>query len=223
MYKFVTIFFLFFLPTFLSAQNRIKNEVKKIRVSGIILSESTNTPIPFAAIYIKNSLNRTVADSDGFFSIMAQPNDTIIMSELGFDTYFFIVPKDTTEVSTIERLRATGIPNIAEQPEEKIDDLHLYNFERLGREFGDNIFIRSIEQQRRLRTIFKEQYQREWIYYNYGYVHPRIYRLEPLITRPNNFINPYNWVLFKQDWEMGKFNDPDVHLDMHDWIWRGSY
>jgi hypothetical protein len=201
-----------------------ENGEGKIRVSGIVINEETEEPVPFAAVYIKNTLYGTVADQDGYFTILAQPSDTLVFAQEGYAPNYTIIPIETkdTQFSTVERLRWDDayIPELSAYPWE---ELNMYNFDRLGTELKDNVFIQSVEKQRNLNNVFRQQYQREWIYYNYGYAHPRMYRLSPFLHRPNNLINPYNWIMFKQNWEMGLYNDQEVNLDMDSWYWDGGY
>ena len=67
-----------------------------LQLSGVIIESGTNRPIPYATVYETSSYTGTAANSEGFFSLVAQPGDTIRFQAVGFATKDFILP-DSTE------------------------------------------------------------------------------------------------------------------------------
>lgn len=52
-------------------------------VNGVVLEEATSEPLAGAAVQVKNSLNGTIADADGKFSITVSPGETLLVSYIG--------------------------------------------------------------------------------------------------------------------------------------------
>jgi hypothetical protein len=67
---------LFFVSGFCTAQNVVK---------GIVVDSATFTPLPYVNIQLKSSTRGTSTDSQGSFSILASPRDTVIFSIVGYE------------------------------------------------------------------------------------------------------------------------------------------
>ena len=65
-----------------------------VQFSGMVLDGATSqlTPVPFAAVQVKGEGRGTYANLDGFFSIVARKQDTILFSALGYEDALFIIP-----------------------------------------------------------------------------------------------------------------------------------
>lgn len=63
-----------------------------IQLSGVVATNDTVRPIPYATIYIPNRTMGTVTDYDGFFSMVVHKGDTLEFSSMGFKTGEFWVP-----------------------------------------------------------------------------------------------------------------------------------
>lgn len=62
-----------------NAQNR--------RVSGTVIDAHTKEPVSFASVYFSIAHAGHVSDSSGNFSLVARPNDTLVISYTGYETY----------------------------------------------------------------------------------------------------------------------------------------
>lgn len=97
-----TLFFIFLFTTTLTyAQvGGNGNDRHVIQVSGaIVTNDSARQVIPNVAVYLKGRMNSSITSGrDGFFSIAAQPNDTIVFNHFGFELEKLWVP-DTLEGS----------------------------------------------------------------------------------------------------------------------------
>lgn len=71
-------------------------ERKLIQFSGVVVSGDSLSPVPFTNIIIKNSYRGTMSDFYGFFSFVAQEEDTIEFSSVGFKKSRFIIPDTLT-------------------------------------------------------------------------------------------------------------------------------
>lgn len=94
---FQKVFFLFML---LVAANDLLAQEKKenglIQFSGVIVDGDSLTPIPFAHVLVKNTHRGTISDYYGFFSFVAQKNDTLEFSSVGYKKAYFIIPDTLT-------------------------------------------------------------------------------------------------------------------------------
>ncbi|GLR17589.1 SusC/RagA family TonB-linked outer membrane protein [Portibacter lacus] len=68
-------------------------------VSGVIISEVDQQPLPGASISVRNATTGTITDIDGKFSINANANDSLEVSFLGFET--LIVKVDLSSVMNL--------------------------------------------------------------------------------------------------------------------------
>src|SRR2546421_618971 len=89
---------IFFTSLTLHAQQKLGskpagNDKKLVQVSGIITTMATgkSTPVPYVIVRIKNSFRGTIAGVDGFYSIPAQPHDTLDYYAIGFKRQYFII------------------------------------------------------------------------------------------------------------------------------------
>ncbi|NNC83740.1 MAG: carboxypeptidase-like regulatory domain-containing protein [Flavobacteriales bacterium] len=63
-----------------------------IQFSGIIVTGDSLTPVPYANIIIENTNRGTTSDFYGYFSFVAQENDTVLFSALGYRKSRFVIP-----------------------------------------------------------------------------------------------------------------------------------
>lgn len=79
-----------------------------IQFSGFVRDAQTNSPIPFAAIYIQYENRGTISGYDGFFNFVVGKGDTIIVKSLGYKEFKIAIPVDLditsfTKEITLER------------------------------------------------------------------------------------------------------------------------
>ena len=65
-----------------------------IQLSGLIYETETKIPVPYANIFIHRSNRGTVSQANGFFSIIATPQDTIQITVMGFKKKKIVVPRE---------------------------------------------------------------------------------------------------------------------------------
>lgn len=68
-----------------------------IQFSGIIVTGDSLAPVPYTNIIIENTNRGTTSDFYGYFSFVAQENDTILFSALGFRKSRFVIPDSLSE------------------------------------------------------------------------------------------------------------------------------
>ncbi len=91
---FLSIAMLIFIFHFSKAQDN--GPRKLIQFSGVIISGDSLSPVPFTNIIIKNSQRGTMSDFYGFFSFVAQLQDTVEFSSVGFKKSIYIIPDTLT-------------------------------------------------------------------------------------------------------------------------------
>lgn len=97
----------------LSFTNKAQNIA--IQFSGLVVENFSREPTSFCAVYKKNSERGTIADNQGFFSLVVEPGDTIIFQCLGFKTKSIIIPLQVQYNSYIQNiLMETDIINLKE-------------------------------------------------------------------------------------------------------------
>lgn len=62
-----------------------------VKVSGTIVNQNNN-PIPFVNIIIPVKHKGTISDEDGHFSFLANENDTLLFSCMGYKTTTYVLP-----------------------------------------------------------------------------------------------------------------------------------
>lgn len=67
-----------------------------ILLTGVVVTGDSLTPLPYTNIVIKNKNTGTSADERGIFSFMADHQDTVIFSSIGFKDSRYIVPDSLT-------------------------------------------------------------------------------------------------------------------------------
>lgn len=74
-----------------------------IQLSGVVLEEDSvsGRPIPGVHIYVPKAGRGTTSNGMGFFSMPVLVNDEIIISAVGYNQQFFIVPASSKEYETI--------------------------------------------------------------------------------------------------------------------------
>lgn len=73
----------FLIPFSLAAQNG--------KISGKVLSHDDNKPLPDVSVQVKGKTGGTVTDENGFFSVTAVANDTLIFSYVGYEVAEMVV------------------------------------------------------------------------------------------------------------------------------------
>ena len=92
---------------FLTSVSLNGQEKHLIQYTGRVFNEFVS-PLPFAHIIISNKDLGTISDRDGKFSFVVEPNDTVIISNLGYKKARVIIPDTlSTKFFTRDVLLAT--------------------------------------------------------------------------------------------------------------------
>jgi hypothetical protein len=85
---------LLFLLIFIagSAQAQTKEKKPLIQFSGVVVSNDSLKPIPFASVMIRNASRGTITDFYGFFSFVAMQGDTVDFNYIGYKPEYYVIP-----------------------------------------------------------------------------------------------------------------------------------
>ena len=79
-----------------AAQATEKKHTQLVQLSGVVVDRDSVRGIPYVANVIKRSNDGVIAGSNGYFSFIVIPGDTILFQALGYTTNAYIVPDTLT-------------------------------------------------------------------------------------------------------------------------------
>ena len=86
------------LGVFLALSSQAQVEEKKlVQFSGVVVTSDSLDPVPFTNVIIHNTRRGTMTDIYGYFSFVAEVQDTIIFSAIGYQRSSYVVPEDLEE------------------------------------------------------------------------------------------------------------------------------
>lgn len=111
---FFTIVFLFLAGTGNNAFSQGKRQV--IQFSGVVVGEDSTSGVPGVHIYVPKAGRGTTSNGYGYFSMPVLANDSVVISAVGYQKQYFIIPEtdgqgitvaiellsDTTYLPTVE-------------------------------------------------------------------------------------------------------------------------
>ncbi len=170
-------------------------ETKPIQISGTLLDAESLEPLPFVSVLIRNSNRGTVANADGFFTLLAQTGDTIQFSIVGYMPTQLLVPAELTgeRYALIELMQKETVV---------LQELEVYpwpsalQFQQafFGLKLPKSQEERNREVQAKLQQTIKETYPSEKYYYE-QWKNRQLYELTGQIP-PNHFLDPRRWAEF---------------------------
>jgi hypothetical protein len=204
-------FFLFACITFNGLSAQEENE-DLIQFSGVVVTMDSLSPVPFASISVKSTSRGTTSDYYGYFSFVAQPNDTLIFSSIGFRDSDFVVPDD------LEGNRYSLIHSMLQDTVE-IDEVEIFpwptpeqfkeaflaldlpddDIEIMRRNLSEDLMAdkaAAMPMNGSLNFKWQNQQRANQLYFTGQY-------------RPNNLLNPIAWAQFIQAWKRGDFKKKD--------------
>ena len=183
-----------------------------IQFSGVVVTMDSLSPVPFATIMVKNTSRGTTSDYYGYFSFVAQANDTLIFSSIGFKDSDFVVPDDLEgnryslihsmlqDTVELEEVEIYPWPTPAQFKEAFLAlDLPDDNLEIMRRNLSADLMAEKaalMPMNGRLNFKVQNQQRANQLYFTGQY-------------RPNNLLNPIAWAQFIQAWKRGDFKKKD--------------
>ena len=189
-----------------------EEDANLIQFSGVVVTMDSLSPVPFATIMVQNTSRGTVSDYYGYFSFVAQANDTLIFSSVGFKDSDFVVPDD------LEGNRYSLIHSMLQDTVE-LDEVEIYpwptpaqfkeaflaldlpddDIEIMRRNLSADLMAEkaaAMPMNGSLNFKFENQQRANQLYFAGQY-------------RPNNLLNPIAWAQFIQAWKRGDFKKKD--------------
>ena len=203
--------FTFLLLLFLASVSFAQAQQKKgklIQFSGVVVSGDSLQPIPFVNIMIKNTYYGTVSDYYGYFSFVAQENDVIEFSALGYKKNYFRIPDSLEEArySLIQMLNGDTI---------LLSTAVIYPWptkEQFKQAFL-NLELPNDDMARAQRNLEREAMRQRGETMGMDGAMNQKYYMQQRNSRmyyagqlpPNNLLNPIAWAKFIQAWKNGDF------------------
>lgn len=192
------------------SSNVIAQEQKDVLIqfSGVLLTADSLESVPFANIIIKNSHRGTISDYFGYFSFVAEPQDTIVFSYVGFKDSEFVIP-DTLKSKNYSLIQMMSADTFLlqeaviypwptkEQFRQAFLDLRLPEDDK-------QIAMRNLERaDMRDRMEMMGMDGSENFKFAMQQNSARLYYAGQL--PPNNLLNPLAWARFIKAWKNGDF------------------
>ena len=74
-----------------SAKSQFIKMTDIVIVAGYVFEETNGEPLPYVNVYVKRTRIGTITDSEGYFMIKANVNDTLTFSSLGYDRKYVVI------------------------------------------------------------------------------------------------------------------------------------
>jgi hypothetical protein len=208
------IFFITGIFTFFSAvtfaQKKESPNNNLIQFSGIVVEGDSLRPVPYTSIMIKNSYRGTVSDYFGYFSFVAQKNDTIEFSAIGFRDAAFVIPDTlTTNTYSLIQVLATDTVYLNTAVIYPWPSKEQFKQAFLQLNIPDDDLARA--QKNMARADIKERMVGMSAdgslnhKYSMQQVQSKLYYAGQL--PPNNLLNPIAWSKFIKAWKNGDFKN----------------
>ena len=179
-----------------------------ILLTGVVVTGDNLTPLPFTNIVVINNNTGTSTDSNGVFSFMANQNDTIVFSSVGFKNGRYVVSDSLTR-------RHYSIVQIMSNDTVYLRETIIYPWKSYE-EFGDELVMMqpppTDDDRARVNLSNAQLYERYTTIFmdgdaNYKYQSKLIseeayYRGQ---IPPYQIFNAFAWVEFVKSWKRGDY------------------
>ncbi len=194
----------------LLAQDAPEQQDSVIQFSGLIVAEENGEliPLPLTNVLLKESGRGTYADVEGFFSIVAVKGETVVFSQIGYESVEYVIPDTLThnrysiyQLMTKDSINLPG-PVIYPWPSRehfKIEFLALNIPDELQDRAESNLATAVITRLRDNLPADGAETGSYYLkreaesYYSFGQ------------AKPMNILNPIAWGKFFKAWKNGDF------------------
>ncbi|MFB6257487.1 MAG: carboxypeptidase-like regulatory domain-containing protein [Flavobacteriales bacterium] len=213
-------FILFVFPLFLclSIPSKGKAQQKEgsgkdsnlVQFSGVVVRNDSLTPIPFTNIVIAREQRGTMADAQGYFSLVAKENDTIYFSAVGYKQSHFVIP-DTLDKTSYSLIHAMERDTV----ELKETTVYPWPTKEQFKEAFLNAKIPSDDIDRARKNLAQARMQKRMENMDMG---PQLNFQQKMQEHqskvyyagqapPMSILNPSAWAEFIKAWRNGRFTD----------------
>ena len=205
LYYYILLFIFNVLPLLTLSQN---DDKKLVQFSGVVVTADSIQPIPFTNIIIANTNLGTSTDYYGYFSFVAQKNDSIVFSALGFKKDTFFIPDTITgqRYSLIQVMTRDTIM-LSETVIYPWPTVEEFKEAFLNLEIPDDdleIARKNLDKQELQMRAEAMRMNGSMNYRNYmQQATSKLYYAGQ--TTPISILNPFAWAEFIKAWKEGKF------------------
>lgn len=183
-----------------------------IQFTGVVVSNDSVNPVPFAHIIDLSRHSGTISDYFGYFSFVAHKGDTIRFTSVGYKTSYFYIPDSLsgnkyslihvmhTDTVLLDELKKYPWPN-KEQFADAFVNTKIPNddYKRAEANLNDEAMAAYAEQ-----IPMNGSMNFNW---SMQQVQNKLYYAGQL--PPNNLLNPIAWAKFIKAWKNGDFKKKD--------------
>jgi hypothetical protein len=186
----------------------IKHNRDLVQFSGVVVEGDSLRPVPYASIIVKGSSRGTVSDYFGYFSFVAQEQDTIEFSAIGLNDAVFVIPDtlSNNKYSLIQVMRADTI-HLKETVIYPWPTKEQFKAAFLKLNLPEDDMVRAGKNMARADMKEKMVGMAMDASLNYKYTQQqyqsKLYYAGQL--PPNNLLNPIAWSKFIKAWQNGDF------------------
>lgn len=197
---------LFWGGSALAQKDSVRIDSNLVQLSGVVVTEETLDPLPYATVFDKSARRGVIADYFGYFSLVALPGDTLYFSFYGHKTSTFIVPdtlKDNRySMIHVMKYDTVQLPAVEVYPWPSREDFARAFVEM--RPYDDAIRRAQRELSGESLAFAAARLENDAAF-SYSFVQnqnqTRIYTQNQLPA--NNLLNPYSWAKLVQEWKAG--------------------
>lgn len=84
-----------------SSHSHAQSQKRVIQLSGVVLGDDSVSFLPGVHIYVPKAGRGTTSNGMGFFSMPVLVGDSIVVSSVGYQRQYYIIPKSSNEYQTI--------------------------------------------------------------------------------------------------------------------------
>lgn len=180
-----------------ATENQVFAQKRVIQLSGVILGEDSVSGLPGVHVYVPKAGRGTTTNHVGFFSMPVLVGDSLVVSSVGYERQYYIVPHDAPEYQTVivQLVQdATYLREIVvmDFPTEEVFKQAVL---ALNVPMDNKIDSKQLNQELlalMLKTTPMDGYQNQRYALN-QWANSSNDRFQP-VTNP--FLNPFNWVKF---------------------------
>jgi hypothetical protein len=169
-----------------------------VQITGSLLDKESLEPLPFATVLVKGSFHGTITSSQGLFTLLAHPTDTVQFSMVGYKTSELVIPAGMTE-------SRYAMLELMEKSTVVLKELKVYPWPSasqfhsafLGVTLPPTEQDKTNKMQKELEATMRNSYESEK-YYDEQLKNRQIYQLTGQIP-PNHFLDQVRWLDFIEE------------------------
>lgn len=178
-------------------QSAFSQQKRVIQLSGVVLGQDSVSGLPGVHVYVPKAGRGTTTNSVGFFSMPVLVGDSIVISSVGYEKQFYIVPATAPEYQTVivpmveDMIYLQGVTVLDFPTEEVFKEAVL----ALNMPADESIDQKNMSQELlklMVKTTPMDGYQNSRLYLN-QWASSATGKYQPV---SNPLLNPFNWVKF---------------------------